>query len=324
MSLRGWQRLRETLRPRTRLSAFIRLLQARLILRGKRFDASDPLIICGEPRGGTTWLMELLATLPRTAVHWEPLHPQRGVLPREFRLGWRPFIPEQLPAPEVQRYIRAILNGRRMNAWTMYAASVSDYRNADRLLIKFCYASALLPWLTRWFRFRHKPIHLLRHPMATAHSQVQLFKMHGPMPRIDEPDDRYNDRMREETGYLRTLTSHMQLMVAHWCMANQPTLTHPGRQDRWTTVFYEHLLLDPVMELSRIQQELRIELPTAVMDMVRKGSATVHGDDLKHDPREQLAKWMRRIPVDELDRIQAVLDHYGVTIYHSRDPMPKV
>ena len=36
-------------------------------------DFSKHIIICGEPRGGTTWLMELLMNKSDCLI-WEPLH----------------------------------------------------------------------------------------------------------------------------------------------------------------------------------------------------------------------------------------------------------
>ena len=288
----------------------------------KGFRPEDALLICGEPRGGTTWLMELLATRPGAAVVWEPLHPQRGVLPRALRLGWRPFIPDTVHDEQALHELRSILSGRKVDPWTMYVTPAARYRAADHLLVKCCYASALLPWLTAHIAFGHKPIHLLRHPVATALSQVRLFKMSGPLHTIEEPDDRYDTLMRSATPYLRSLTTHLQFMTAHWCMANQRTLAHPARHRHWCTVFYEDLLLHPERELARITQETGITLPAEALQQVRKGSLTVRGNDLEADPAAQLAKWMHLVPADERAQLQAVLDHFGVTVYHTASALP--
>ena len=44
------------------------------ILSAKGFCAEDALVLTGDPRGGTTWLMEILCAWPGTALNWEPLH----------------------------------------------------------------------------------------------------------------------------------------------------------------------------------------------------------------------------------------------------------
>lgn len=315
------QQLRDLLRPRTRWQEFERLRRARAALRNKGFKPEDALVICGDPRGGTTWLMELLALTPRTAVIWEPLHPQRGVVPKHFRLGWRGHIPETVPEPRIQSFIRDVLSGRRINAWTRYSSHDGDEARAVHLLVKFCYASDLLPWMTRWIDFSHKPIHLLRHPVAVALSQVRLFKMHGPLPRIEVPDEIHNDMHVQHVDYLRTLDSHLQLMVAYWCMANKRTLEHTGNR-RWCTVYYEHLLLHPERELDRIATETGMTIAPQAYARVREASATVRGTDLEKDPRKQMTKWRTQVPPAELAALQSVLDHFGITVYRCDAPGP--
>lgn len=315
------QQLRDLLRPRTRWQEFERLRRARAALRNKGFKPEDALVICGEPRGGTTWLMELLALTPGTAVIWEPLHPQRGVVPKHFRLGWRGHIPETVPEHRIQSVMREVLSGRRINAWTRYASHDGDELRAEHLLVKFCYASDLLPWMSRWIPFTHKPIHLLRHPVAVALSQVRLFKMSGSMPTIEVPDEIHNSMHEQHVDYLRSLTTHTQLMVAYWCMANKRTIEHPGRQ-RWHTLHYEHLLLQPERELERIAAETGITVVPEAYERVRKASATVRGQDLRNDPQAQLSKWRTELPAEELDALQAVLDHFGISVYNCAGPMP--
>ena len=38
------------------------------------FNHNEPFLIFSDPRGGSTWLAELLSLIPKTAVIWEPLN----------------------------------------------------------------------------------------------------------------------------------------------------------------------------------------------------------------------------------------------------------
>lgn len=63
-----------------------------LILKFRRFSASESLLLFCEARGGSTWLMEVLEKILPVCVNWEPLHPTNGVVPSELNLGRRPYI----------------------------------------------------------------------------------------------------------------------------------------------------------------------------------------------------------------------------------------
>ena len=64
----------------------------KIILSSKNFNVENSIIIFSEARGGSTWLMEILSTIPKTAINWEPLHVKNGVVPKKLNWGWRPYI----------------------------------------------------------------------------------------------------------------------------------------------------------------------------------------------------------------------------------------
>src|SRR5690242_1804363 len=64
------------------------------IIKIKNFQAEQGIILCSEPRGGSTWLMEIFTKIRGTLINWEPLHVENGVVPKEFRWGRMPNIPE--------------------------------------------------------------------------------------------------------------------------------------------------------------------------------------------------------------------------------------
>lgn len=67
-----------------------------LALRIKRKSPNSNIIISSDARGGSTWLLELLTQIPRTAVIWKPFHAKNGFVPDFFNFGWRPYIPEMI------------------------------------------------------------------------------------------------------------------------------------------------------------------------------------------------------------------------------------
>ena len=63
-------------------------------LKLKSFKYNNAIVICSYPRSGSTWLMELINTLPNTIINWEPLHVKKGVVPDELFLGEKPYLRE--------------------------------------------------------------------------------------------------------------------------------------------------------------------------------------------------------------------------------------
>ena len=50
----------------------------------KSLDPKDALIICADPRGGSTWLYEMLSRLDGVTGLWEPLDIGRAALFRDL------------------------------------------------------------------------------------------------------------------------------------------------------------------------------------------------------------------------------------------------
>lgn len=56
-------------------------------LKRKSFRSENALFIFSDPRGGSTWLMELLEQTPGAASIFEPFHPNLGSLDPNLNLG---------------------------------------------------------------------------------------------------------------------------------------------------------------------------------------------------------------------------------------------
>ena len=294
------------------------------ILRAKPFKVEDALILTGDPRGGTTWLMEMLARLPGTVINWEPLHHGRGVVPQGSRWGRRPYFPPDDKDPDRFASMCDILNFQRSTPWTTKHATLEQAQNATQVLTKFVRANLLLPWLTTRIEFARPPILLLRHPIPTSLSQLSTFALEEQMvARIEVPDAVFSERYTANLDYLNGLTPGVERKVASWCVNNLSTIRDPHHGKTWVTVYYEDLLQDPQRELSRIALAWGID-PVVFTEGLdpRKASATTFGSDLRRNSAEQAGKWSDRIDHDQKQRIQDILDHFGVDEYSAFEAAP--
>jgi len=140
-------------------------------LQAATYDPSKTLTISGSPRSGTTWLGEVLASLPGACLLWEPLHLQRQKDLAKRGFSWR-TLPSGLEDPEpVYATLRDILRGRRLNAGMVHPGTPLRTVAKRRFwVIKFVRANALLPWIGSQPEFR-APLLLVRHPCAYSAQQ---------------------------------------------------------------------------------------------------------------------------------------------------------
>lgn len=295
----------------------------KLVRHTRSFDPGGNLILCSAPRGGSTWLAELLSQVPRTATLFEPLYLWRKPPFSHLNFcGYQP-IPEHADWPEARATFDAIFRGRFVNDWTGHQSSVPAFLVAKRMLVKMVRAHAMLPWLIRNFRFRNRPVLLVRHPLAVVASQLRFGFMRGGFRGFRIPDCPFNEHFLKHREFLSRLRTAEEGLAAQWCLANQVPLSSPDNDRAWTTVYYEHLLLDPERDLRRIFENWELPLPRHILKRVRVPSAKTTDSRFLNKPERQLDKWRRDFTDEQIERLFIVLEHFGFPGGYGLDPMPR-
>ena len=160
--------------------------------------------------------------------------------------------PHLLPLPMVGpddelgadgRAVGAALNGSISTRWTNPARTD---RLVRRRVVKDVRTVGAVPWIAE--RFPHTPVVLLlRHPIAVAHSIIELgWGLEADLTGRPELNDR-----GDLVASLRTAS--LTLEVSRWCAHHQWTLSHPAAK-RAHVILYEELAMDPVAELDRLAE----------------------------------------------------------------------
>ncbi|HET6724732.1 MAG TPA: sulfotransferase domain-containing protein [Gammaproteobacteria bacterium] len=285
------------------------------------FDPEGNLLIISSPRGGSSWITDLISTLPKTVVLWEPLHLDASSAFRELNFCWQQYIPEDANWDEAKQAIERVLRGKMVNTWTCMRGSRHRFLTADKMVVKLCHAVALLPWLTREFNFRFAPIYLVRHPFAVVASQMQWHAWDYEFTGFDIPACPYNEIYRDHAAFLTSLKTKAEALVASWCIANLVPLSSARNDASWITVYYERLLMDPWHEISRIFGRWGLPIPTHISDRIRKPSQTTNEATFVKGVERQLAKWKSYFSEDDVKRMMAVLDYFSLNHY-GRDVYP--
>lgn len=282
----------------------------------------ENIILFSEPRSGSTWVMNLLQQIPETAVIWEPEHPDYGVL--DPKLGFNSdiqYIPKDAQWKAAKEEYSKILSGQKLSKWSIEQSPFRDWLKARQLIVKFVRATALMPWLLKEFKFKHKPIFLIRHPMAVVYSQIRAFFEDEPFEKFSLPQQPYQDFIDQHKAFLQTLTTKLEVRLAFWCLNNKVILQEP--KDHFIRIHYEDILLEPESTLKRLFEQLQIPVPESIFQQLNKPSVTDFKKDLKKDPKAQIEKWTKAFSEEDKKKAQRVLDHFGIKVYSATDPYPK-
>jgi len=142
-----------------------------------RYDMRNTACIFASGRGGSTWLGEIVASVPGSILQWEPFHPYSN--PTAVKLGIERkayFTAARPPTPRQMQFIKGLFDGSWLNLETATRhqsppPKLSDFLRFRRFVVKFVTASASIDWLTETFGVRS--ILLVRHPCAVVASQMR-------------------------------------------------------------------------------------------------------------------------------------------------------
>lgn len=305
-----------------------------LILNLKHFKLNNAIVICSDPRGGSTWLMELFNKLPTTIINSEPLQVNAGVVPKGFNFGWNPYFPKEFKNEKLECFFYKILTFKIFNRWTTSFVSLKKIIWARKVVTKFVLANQLLPWLVVVIgdKLKHKPVYLVRHPIPTCMSQLKTFhKVSGdrlflPLSKAERfniPNDKCNELYKEHQIYINSLNSKLERHIALWCINNADLLRQESSGE-WQTLFYEDLIENPKNVFINLLNSIHVEYDIQVINKInfRKPSHSNFNKDFKLNVDEQLNSYLGKFTKDELNKLQAIFDYFKIVHYSAFNAYP--
>lgn len=302
-------------------------------LKLRRFQLNNSLIIFSEARGGSTWLMELIHNIPGTIVNWEPLHVEKGVVPKEMNLGWRPSLNKENAKREHVKLFQSILTYRTYTSWTTRYVFWKDVFTSKQVITKFVRANLCLPWIVETFpNLKHQPVLLMRHPIAVALSRLKTFDRMSideiMAPIMVEDLHKISNNFNEEcylehAAFINKLTNRLELEVAIWCLNTESLLDHPHEKS-WITIYYEDLVREPRKTFVNLLEHLDISISKVDVERIafRKASKSNYHGDLKKDAQEQISNFFHILKDKELESLQNILDYFNVKVYNAYSGIP--
>jgi len=286
-------------------------------------DISKNIIIAANPRGGSTWLEQILSTVNSTYTFYEPLNPSYSILINEMGNSSRIFLRREDENAKVKILFEKLLSGKSLTHRAIYHPNSSNNIKkiifGKRIIFKFCRLNLLLPWLLQNFDDL-KIIAIIRNPFAQISSQIEFASKYGGnwgsnKYLYDQFD--FHLAFPEHADYLAKLNKKEEVLAAQWALNNKFLLESELSNKSWVNLSYELLLTNTELELERIAKRLSITFSNLKKNSVNKASKTTLSEI-------DLTKWRSKLTNTQVDNISNVLIELGLFKYYENKDMPSL
>lgn len=298
---------------RTIKSILLKLLATYNTINESRYDIKSSIVICGSPRGGTTWLSEILSTIPNSFVLWEPLHLREVPQVAKMGFGWQQYIPPGAKWKEAENYFSRLLMGQFLTYLITRHSDIRKIHSTKVWIIKFCRANMLLPWLAYRFDI-NPPILFIRHPCAVVASQLRHEAWSDIRDKFEIPQTRYNDIYYRYSDILRTISTKEEVLAARWCLEYKIPLSYP-KPHPWILVTYENLVKNGEQEVRRIFERLNMQLPEVAINNLHTPSRSTQEGSRILTGGDQLSGWRKTLSTAQIKRILNIARKFDMDFY---------
>lgn len=275
------------------------------------------IAIFSNPRGGSTWLAEILLEIPKSSLVFEPLMRNKVKEFRDLDFYWHQPIPENDSWPEAKEAFRKLFNLEIKDRQIYVKTNIYKFPFSKYYIFKFCFGNLLLPWIVN--NFNLYPILLLRHPCAVVASQMK----HGAWEGLEKgsweykiPDFKYNDLYLHYIDVLRNVKTYEENLAATWALTTIYPIENPSNDLKWITLSYESLVTNYEQEIDRIFSRLDINTPKKIMEVANKPSFTTKFNSADNiNMGGQLSHWTKSLSKSQIANILHIVKEFGIDFY---------
>jgi len=267
---------------------------------------NNPIVICGLPRSGTTWLAEAIRDYMGAYLLWEPLD---GLARHEYRMAVK--FDERVPLNEVklsnqilQSSINKFMSGcfvpldsTRREGYRRDLLNLKLMRTLftpNRVLIKLIRGNLLLGWLIK--KYDVKAVLLIRHPCAVVSSQMSMA-WEGAEKWGNRFIDVVTSEIPEWLPVMKKLKTAEEVLAFDWCLLNKIAAIEYD-QKRCKVVFYEDLIENYRDTLLDIIHHFDDQFNINECQIHNKLSST-H----QKDGDVGIVKWKNKLSKEQIERI---------------------
>nr|WP_259114065.1 sulfotransferase domain-containing protein [Salinibacter ruber] len=285
------------------------------------YDIGNTIVVSSTGRSGSTWLAEMIVSIPKYHMVYEPFRPVPSQEKDRYGLTWNNYIRVGQDSSKRSEYVKRVLSGRELSTRTLSRREFQPLRllQLQGLLVKSINANMMLSWMCS--QFGVKGILLVRHPCAVVASQL----LGGGWEWADRLKVAIPVEVFEDYPHLvpiyEDLSSPEENLAFEWAVETYVPFQQNGS---WLLTTYERLVSQGREELNRIFEYLGREVPDTAIARIEQESASGSSFDRKNN---LLSDWKNRLDNEQIDKILGVVRRVGVKSYNSElhpdyDKMP--
>ena len=285
------------------------------------FDINKSIVISSVPRGGSTWFSELLSSDKKAGLIWEPLSLSFYPDFNKLHFKERQYLSPQLKDNNIYIAFKKVLSGNHLTHGILQRTEVDQLVTSEYLIVKFCRANRLLPWLTNNFNFK-TTIHLLRHPCAVVASQLKFGAWDDIEHSFTEDELKPDGFIENYYNIIKPINKIEEKLSAIWCLDNIIPLTQ-NHENKWKTITYENLLINPEETFKFINIPYTSEIKNK---LYKPSSTTVKGSPVNNNENDivkQLSYWKQTLTQEQINNIITIVKAFQISIY-DEDIYPKM
>lgn len=286
-------------------------------------------------RGGSTWLMEIIAANRGVKYLDQPLSimtdnltaAQFRRLPK-FEAGELVHL-AGADERRVEDVVSRLLSGQlTFNAPTRFWRRGFHVRT-DRVVLKIVAAKAVIDWLDQHFDV--DVVYLTRHPIPQALSCIRNGWTLTTSAYLQNPwfaEHHLGDRL----GTCQDISasgSPLEQFTLNWALENLVPLRLLPQRPNWLHVSYEECVLQPEVTLERAVTALQLEDVDAMRRVMRKPSwsSGISTAETRRrigagDPEFMIGRWKRSVTDEEERAALRILEVLGIDLYRPGSLLP--
>lgn len=293
-------------------------------------ESHKNILLFSSPRGGSTWLANIMTSVDNSTLIWEPLFKGNQYLINAFNpfsyseihetnFGWNQHIPENQEWKEAYSFFNRLFRKEIKNIKLYRYNNFKEILSSEIFIYKFCFGNLLLPYLSN--NFNIKSVFMLRHPCATISSQLE----HGWQYLQKDasyhiPQMKYNSIYVQYKTILDKIRYPEEHLAANWVITNDYLIRHKKNNIDWITVSYEDLYLRKQELINKIFKRLDFKkdqkIDQKVKDVIGEKSFMTNKNTKNFiGDKKQLEIWKSRLKADQQKRIFNILEEFGVDYY---------
>lgn len=277
------------------------------------------VVLFASPRGGSTWVMEMISSQPGYKICNEPFNVRSAYVSRHLGIDNYADLMNPANRDVYATYLNGIISNR-LRGKNISIKHPNHRFITNKIVFKMIHAGMdRLEWLED--NFHSKIVILTRHPIPTSRSRkvfplLELFDRTALREKFSDEQLRHIDKVRE-TG------SHLEKGVTAWCI--HFSIPFNSLRESWVLTSYEEAVVHSDEFVTYMIESMGFSRPDIIKkNMNRPSSSSDQSSSNRQkllsdnaNRRKLISDWRNKIDEAEEKDLMGILELFNLDVYVS-------